>query len=292
MKVCVVVPVYKDFKLLTNEELTSLHRLFKVLGEYEIFFAGPENLQYEPFLKEGQKQNVFITVKRFSNEYFNGVEGYNRLMISSLFYQRFKQFKYLLIYQLDAYVFRDELEYWCDKGYDYIGAPWSAMHYYLNNSLEGVGNGGFSLRKIKSAIKLLNKIRMNELLQQYKGYNWKGLMPKLPSIIKKLEEAKKTPSKCEENYHFQEDYFWCNVGPAALVSSSCRSNLLKLLFWIYTRNDYKIAPKNIAVSFSLETNAREFFKNNNEKVPFGCHAWEKYEPDFWKQFIAINELVK
>ena len=30
----------------------------------------------------------------------------------------------MLIYQLDAYVFKDELLNWANKGYDYIGAPW------------------------------------------------------------------------------------------------------------------------------------------------------------------------
>lgn len=28
-----------------------------------------------------------------------------------------------MIYQLDAWVFNDELSSWCSLGYDYIGAP-------------------------------------------------------------------------------------------------------------------------------------------------------------------------
>jgi hypothetical protein len=289
---CIIVPVYKEFNLLTNEELISLCQLFKVLGSYKIFLVGPENLQYDTFLKEAQKRNVFVRVKRFSDEYFYGIEGYNKLMMSFDFYQKFRKFKYALIYQLDAYVFRDELKYWCNKGYDYVGAPWNGMHTYNNKSVEGVGNGGFSLRKIKSSIGLLEKIRMYEVLIQYQHYNWKGLVPKLPFIIKKLGKAKKSPSKCETNYHFQEDYFWCNVAPASLSSFPCHTRLLKLLCWWYTRNDYNVAPKNIAVSFSLETSVRELFEKNNNTLPFGCHAWEKYEPDFWKEFIPMNELVK
>jgi len=44
-------------------------------------------------------------------------------MMSPAFYDAFKAFDYILIYQLDAFVFRDELEYFCSLGYDYIGAP-------------------------------------------------------------------------------------------------------------------------------------------------------------------------
>ena len=292
MKACIVVPVYKDFTQLTNEESISLHQLFKVLTDYEIVFAGPENFEYDGYLMEAQKQNVSAGEQRFSNEYFNNIEGYNRLMMTPGFFYRFKHFKYLLIYQLDAYVFRDELKYWCSKGYDYIGAPWNGMHHYYDTLIEGVGNGGFSLRKVKSAIKLLEKIRMNEVLQQYREYNWKGLILKLPLILRSVWKAKSEPSKCEQNYHFQEDYFWCNVGPAALNSFECRSGILKILHRFFISFQYKIAPTNVAATFSLETNVRELFIMNNKKLPFGCHAWEKYEPDFWKEFIPMTELVK
>ena len=79
--------------------------------------------------------------------------------------------EYILIYQLDAFVFKDELKEWCQKGYDYIGAPWIAtientiwLKYFnivarkfrsknKNNREQiffKVGNGGFSLRRTSS----------------------------------------------------------------------------------------------------------------------------------------------
>ena len=291
-KVVIVVPVFKDFSLVTDQEIISLRRLFTTLGSHQIHFIGPENLAFDGCLKEASNNKVFPKVERFADKYFTCIEGYNELMISLDFYKRFGQFKYLLIYQLDAYVFRDELKYWCSKGYDYIGAPWNGMHHYYDTLIEGVGNGGFSLRKVKSAIKLLEKIRMNEVLQQYREYNWKGLILKLPLILRSVWKAKSEPSKCEQNYHFQEDYFWCNVGPAALNSFECRSGILKILHRFFISFQYKIAPTNVAATFSLETNVRQLFIKNNKKLPFGCHAWEKYEPDFWKEFIPMNELVK
>jgi hypothetical protein len=44
--------------------------------------------------------------------------------LSEEFYQAFTDFEFMLIYQLDAFVFRDELADWCRSGYEYIGAPW------------------------------------------------------------------------------------------------------------------------------------------------------------------------
>ncbi|MFR6542216.1 MAG: DUF5672 family protein [Butyricimonas virosa] len=32
---------------------------------------------------------------------------------------------------IDAFVFRDELTYWCTLNYDYIGAPWLCKWKYL-----------------------------------------------------------------------------------------------------------------------------------------------------------------
>lgn len=44
-------------------------------------------------------------------------------MLSAEFYDRFAAYEYVLIYQLDAFVFADRLAEFCQMGYDYIGAP-------------------------------------------------------------------------------------------------------------------------------------------------------------------------
>lgn len=44
-------------------------------------------------------------------------------MLEADFYRRFGKYKYMLIYQLDAFVFSDKLLDFCEMGYDYIGAP-------------------------------------------------------------------------------------------------------------------------------------------------------------------------
>lgn len=37
--------------------------------------------------------------------------------------------------------------------------------------------------------------------------------------------------------------------------------------------------------FSFEVNPGFLFEQKAFKFPFGCHAWEKYEPEFWKQNV-------
>ncbi len=57
----------------------------------------------------------------------------------------------MLIYHLDAFVFSDRLQEFLDMGYDYIGAPWPSPVICGEKRLY-VGNGGFSLRRIKAFI--------------------------------------------------------------------------------------------------------------------------------------------
>ena len=49
---------------------------------------------------------------------------------------------------------------------------------------------------------------------------------------------------------------------------------------------FKVAPFEDAYAFSFEKNASMLYKKNNNQLPFGCHAWQKYEyEEFWKKHI-------
>jgi hypothetical protein len=187
---------------------------------------------------------------------------------------------------LDAWVFKDELEFWCKKGYDYIGAPWTGIHPYENERLLGVGNSGFSIRSIRNSIRTLKNIEILAILNQYKHYNWKGLLPRLPLLLFKLMVPFKY-SKTSYGFDINEDLFWCKYAPSLLDQIKYDSLILELAARLFIKNNFKIAPEEIALQFSFETEGRKFYKLNNEKLPFGCHGWEKYEPDFWKEFIPV-----
>lgn len=145
----VVIPVYKE--TLNEFEKISLEQVQKVLGKYQIIFVAPEGLQCDYFLLGSR-------IYYFPKEFFQSVNTYNELMKSPLFYKAFLEYEYILIYQLDAFVFSDMLEYFCSLGYDYIGAAWYPLRRLnLNNKIYkiGVGNGGFSLRNVTKFYNLL-----------------------------------------------------------------------------------------------------------------------------------------
>lgn len=169
-KVVIVIPVYKD--TLNEFEKISLMQVKKVLGKYPIIFVAPEGVKFSYF-SEGN--GIVHCPKHF----FESVKSYSRLMLSPDFYKVFSNFDYMLIYQLDAFVFSDQLEYFCSLGYDYIGATWSYLFARKLNFNEKkyvcqVGNGGFCLRNIKACYDVLLYCQSNasDLLQKPEDDFW------------------------------------------------------------------------------------------------------------------------
>ena len=274
-KNCIVVPIYKDFFKLSNEEKISLVQLYKILSTHPIYFIGPSSLDFKEYLVHAKTMNVAVHVKEFENFYFNNIQGYNQLLLSEKFFKAFHQHEFLLIYQTDAFVFRDELNFWSSKGYDYIGAPWFLGFDKPDptNQIIGVGNGGFSLRNVKKSILMLK--RLKQLLNLNKLWKMSGLkkifaFQRLHFLFKIFLQVKNIDALTglEENELF-EDRFWSENIPA--------------LF-----SDFTIAPVSEAMKFSFEVNPSLLFKLNNNLLPFGCHARERWEPKFWETHIPTS----
>ena len=164
--VIIVVPVYK--KKLDEDEKISLSQLFKILGNYDIAFVMPLglNIEYEECVGQSYR------IEYFDSEFFLSAKKYSRLCTSIGFYDRFREYKYMLIYQLDAFVFYDRLMEFCEKNYDYYGAMVPKVFWGGKESL--VGNGGFSLRNIQRTIELLKNKELvdNEINRSLNEY-WK-----------------------------------------------------------------------------------------------------------------------
>lgn len=144
----IVIPVYKQE--LDDLEMVSLAQVRRVLGKYDICFLAPESLD---FSYGGGAHGEYV--ERVPDVYFTGKNSYSRLMLESWLYERFSAYEYMLLYQLDAFVFADRLQEFCALGYDYIGSP---MPRWLDDWREcrcSVGNGGFSLRRISSVLRVL-----------------------------------------------------------------------------------------------------------------------------------------
>ena len=149
--ICIVIPIYKE--ALNDFEVQSVVQCIKVLSDYTICIVYPKGLNIDFY------KTKFVEIEQyvhFDTYYFKNLKGYNQLLLNVHFYKSFKNFDYILIYQTDSYVFRDELLAWAKKGYDYIGGIW--FKDYHVSPLKGAkvwfaGNGGLSLRKIGSLYK-------------------------------------------------------------------------------------------------------------------------------------------
>lgn len=229
-KVAVVIPIYRT--QLNPEEILSLTNCLKVLGKYPIRFVGPKSLSIE-FLKPWFDQ---IEIIRFEDKYFKSPKTYNKLLTSSIFYEAFINFEYILIHQLDTYVFEDQLLEWCAKGYDYIGAPKLRKHHLSDTySCQPVLlNGGLSLRKVKA---ILRYIKIYQLF-------------------------------------FRE---WLANEDAMFSFAQRRVYPFRFLLKLPTWQE--------ALSFAIEQNPETSMRLLGH-LPFGCHAWERYNPKFWKRYIG------
>jgi len=236
-QVAIVIPIYKEE--MNDFEKKSFQQCLSVLGGHPIVVVKPKSLMLNS-LKEHYPQLQF---NDFPDHFFKGIQGYNNLMISVDFYKAFLDFEYILIYQLDAYVFEDRLIEWCNKGYDYIGAPhiepdrWVVGGKNPGNYFEGrrvFMNGGFSLRKVNPIIRLLKVL-------DFVGQRWISNEDGLYSL------------------HF-------------------------IRLWPF-RPLMNLPNWQEALEFSMEQYPDLCYKLNQERLPFGCHAWEKYDYAFWKPFM-------
>ena len=270
MSAIVVIPLYKARPYLFEE--IALRQCARVLApNHPVCFAAPEGLDLEAydniFTEEGAKKPE---KKHFSTHFFESLSGYNQLMLNTLFYEAFCEYDYILIHQTDAFVFSDTLDRFCALGYDYIGAPWFRRFFgrTCGDAFSGAGNGGFSLRKVSACLDVLN----------YKGrfLPWRELLGTNNSPLikwKHLPREQRKALKCEASVNFftainsrTEDYFWALDVPAAKLP-------------------FKVAPPEAAMRFAFEQKPSLLLKRAGE-LPFGCHAWQRYEfNEFWKPII-------
>lgn len=222
-ELAIVIPIYKND--LNPNEIISLKQVCMKLGNFQIFFLAPQGL----VLGSAPKTIRYVY---FPEENFNSVETYSRLMMNEDLYLRFTNYKYILIYQLDSFVFGNNVKYFLDMGYDYIGAPTLEGMYkpYRNEKVLFTQNGGFSLRNVKAFIK------------------W-------------IKDNKKE------------------------IELMCKYDAEDSIIYALRNKGLKLAPIDIALQFSFDSNVKECFRRTNGKLPLGCHAWERYAYEIWKPYI-------
>lgn len=235
----ILIPVYRE--TLNLLEQFSIDYLIARIAGRKLVFIAPESLN-RTYYSERYSGIEFIL---FEDRFFKSIIGYNHLLLDADFYRTFSGYDYMLIHQTDALMFHDNLDYWMERRFDYIGAPWpngveinlKVGRFSAGNGVNlkaYVGNGGFSLRSIRGTIALLNE----------------------------FEDIKEYWIMCGSS----EDLFFAFMG---MVSDR-----------------FTVPNQMVASRFSLELNAEDYSRINNDGIPTGCHAWWKHGLEFWKKVIA------
>lgn len=203
---------------------------------------------YEEFCRG--KADVYF--ERFK---WNGFNEFGELMTNHKFYGRFREFEYILICHMDAFVFYDELERWCAYGYDYIGSFiynrfWTGRRSLTHKLMgfktpEYYSNGGFALKRVTGFYNVTSRFRYYINL-----YHW----------IRRLRKR-----------GFLDDIFTCELFP----------NL---------SSKFSVAPKSLSQQFGAayegwEENDLPFANSEHNALIFGCHGWIQYNQKFWLPYI-------
>jgi hypothetical protein len=274
--VAIVVPLSTRSELTLDEEISMRH-LRRHFGKYDKYLIAPTGLAVD---FEG------FQVARFPRKYFGSAVAHNRLTYAPFFYRAFQDYEFIFFYHLDSLVFSDQLEQWCQTDLDYIGAPWIQCDDTPWVTRPRVGNGGFTLVRVQAALKVLAKryqrepnrywldlVERNQNALAPIGNVLTGLNRRFPQlkILQKLSEHWQRMQKPRE-YQPNNDMFWADQARDYFPG-------------------FKIASVEEGLRFAFEAAPRRCFELNERKLPFGCHAWAKFDRAFWEPFLITTDEV-
>jgi len=250
--VAIVTTIYKSE--LNSEEQTSIRQANHFFKPYDRFALVPADSNF--------KIESFTSIE-FPAKYFVSAKANADLLFSEELYKKFINYKQILLYEIDCLVFSDQMEYWLEKNYDYIGAPWIKKFMVKRYDYpDAVGNGGFALRKTDAFLKAL----------EAQKHPWKCIW----RDIKKAFMEKKIKRLIPHLFDL-----WKNTRG--------RTKLIEDRWWSFKAKNYypefNVAPVEEGIKFAWEIAPREMLKLNNGKLPFGAHAWARYDKEFWKPYL-------
>jgi hypothetical protein len=268
MKTIAIIPLISD--TLHATERQSLTSLKKIMNEVDICFIGFQKVYdslFEALINIFPDSN--FKFESFSEEFFASVKSYNFLMITTSFYQRFLDYDYMLIFQLDAYIIQNNLDEFLHKNFVYLGAPWFGIHSNIKGLI--IGNGGLSLRNVEF---FHNSLNNNQL---FKEKLWLSLKPK------------------SRFRRFSLDVIlgFCINLYSILVQKNAIFELGKLrqqnedIIWSNYIKKQKITKPTFedGLAFSFDKLPETCYAISNHKLPFGCHGFSKNNPSFWRKII-------
>lgn len=264
MPVAVVVPIFKTE--LSPDERLSLAHLARQLARYPRVQVSPASLTANVLGGE---------VRRFPNGFFTGTVSYSRLLLSREFYEAFLDFEYILVHQTDCLTFSDTLEDFVQLGVDYLGAPWVLFDRSAGPRLGRAGNGGFSLRRVKRFLDVLDAREVftypgDELRRHFGAMRFFSKLDEFRITASALCRVPQLGETVARKWTGNEDIFWAFMAPAIV-------------------RDFRVADWQVGVRFAFEEAPQLCFSLNQGRLPFACHAWKRWDPEFWQGILARLE---
>ncbi|KAA0991601.1 DUF5672 family protein [Dyadobacter aurulentus] len=188
--VSVVIPILNPEIDPTEERI--LHHCLETLHQYPLIFITFEGAD----LSIVKEHNEDIDVIYFPKKYFQSRDHLASLFLMEDFYDRFNWCDFLLIHELNSWVVRDELYYWCKQGYDYL----TAAPYFDNPG------------KISDHIlKRLSGLTTDEKILFGNGYTDNGLyLCRIERMTKTLQNKRKEAYQYRHEVRLQhaDSVFW------------------------------------------------------------------------------------
>ena len=156
--------VLVEFRILENLEFIIKNCILKLKNKcFYTVVCGNVNFDYITSINS-RLNNILSIIKL---DYDNiDIDQYSSILTTLSFWENL-QGEYILIYQEDSCIFKENIEDFLS--YDYIGAPWSKTQ---NDNLNSVGNGGFSLRNRIKMINVINYIKPIDMIYNSSTLNY------------------------------------------------------------------------------------------------------------------------
>ena len=285
---CVVIPVYRPN--LSAVERASIVNTCRLLGRHSVRLLCPEGIdlqaQQSELLADISASCADLDVLALDPGWFASTATYNALMLSPSFYRLFFGWRYILIAQIDAWIFSAELSRWLSAHYSYLGAPWCALPKLPPGMFcpaQAVGNGGLSLRHVRDHHALLTSWRykwhpvlgLQELLAAHRpldSFRWRRPARSLLRLTNRLRLIMMRLLSWRNSLAY---FSFCGLNEDIIFGLLAPRVLPR----------FRVPGPAIAAHFSLDANPGFFYQHYIQpgQLPFGCHAWEKSEALFWRE---------
>ena len=268
-RVAIMVPLPSP-ELGPDDEISMRH-LRAHLDHYDKFLLVPR----------GMTVNMpDFQVIQLDHKHFGSAANHNRMLYLPEFWEHFHDYEFVLMYHLDALVFSDQLNEWCDKGYDFIGAPFIHCEDSPWVKIERVGNGGFALYRVPSVLRVLWNRYQQRPTKYFEDRHWKWIELQ-KKVLKPLRAAvpqwlRGTLTDPLRNTVKRFDHIEANE----LGNDGFWADEAKRYY-----PEFKVAPLDDGLRFAFEVAPRTCLERNNGNMPFGCHAWARYDRGFWEECI-------